>query len=349
MEEPLRNAAKIHHDPKVVIRAISAGGHHSMLLTANGSLYTFGYSAHGQLGLHTTVNQCLPRLVCDFASVRIVRIAAGWHHSLVLTDRGDVYAAGHGAYGQLGLGREDSAQSFAHVRALGARNVRDIYAGGDHSWVVLDETSPDKPSYSSPSPLGEAASPIRVRAKDDTALDQALLNSPVLCANCKLLLLICLDYLQVAFTSLGLCHRFVRFLLPVENTAKVNDLVNEFIEELKEAETGMLYYRLKEDQDVVDARTKAIESQGRTETGQYYTLCVVVDPIRNEPPVYPNEEMKNEELIGTIIDISEETIKDGKGLDGGLSVWVKVFYDMMMQHCNEQPTFFELRPLIFKD
>jgi len=32
----------------------------------------------------------------------IVMIAAGWNHSLALTEQGDLYATGHGSYGQLG-------------------------------------------------------------------------------------------------------------------------------------------------------------------------------------------------------------------------------------------------------
>jgi hypothetical protein len=30
-----------------VIKCIAAGGHHSMILTTKGRLYTFGYNAHG--------------------------------------------------------------------------------------------------------------------------------------------------------------------------------------------------------------------------------------------------------------------------------------------------------------
>lgn len=115
----------------------------------------------------------MPRLVTDFTSVRVIKIATGWHHSLVLTEKGDIYAAGHGAYGQLGLGKDESMQAFTHINTLGPKNIKDIYAGGDHSWVVLDELNPDKSQYSSPSPLREAASPIAIRVKDD--IDDELL------------------------------------------------------------------------------------------------------------------------------------------------------------------------------
>lgn len=134
---------------------------------ADGALYTFGYSAHGQLGLHTTVNQCLPQLVRDFDSIHISRIAAGWHHSLALTEKGDLYAAGHGAWGQLGLGGTDSMPSFIHVKSLGPKNIKGIYAGGDHSWVVLDGENPEKSSYASPPPLKSSSSPIPMKSRDD--------------------------------------------------------------------------------------------------------------------------------------------------------------------------------------
>lgn len=42
------------------ILQISAGGHHSLLLTAKGRVYSFGYGSHGQLGLRTTKNYSSP-------------------------------------------------------------------------------------------------------------------------------------------------------------------------------------------------------------------------------------------------------------------------------------------------
>ena len=47
-------------DEHTVIRAIAAGGHHSMVLSNQGYMYTFGAVANGQLGLKVTKNQCTP-------------------------------------------------------------------------------------------------------------------------------------------------------------------------------------------------------------------------------------------------------------------------------------------------
>jgi len=83
------------------IQQISAGGHHSLLLTARDRVYAFGYGSHGQLGLRTTKNYCQPQLVKDLLSKNVKAVAAGWNHSLVLSDKGDLFACGYGNHGQL--------------------------------------------------------------------------------------------------------------------------------------------------------------------------------------------------------------------------------------------------------
>ena len=81
------------------ITQISAGGHHSLILTAKGRVYSFGYGSHGQLGLRSTKNFCTPQLVKDLLSKPISLIAAGWNHSLALSEKGDLFACGYGNHG----------------------------------------------------------------------------------------------------------------------------------------------------------------------------------------------------------------------------------------------------------
>ena len=70
-----------------------------MILTTNGKLYTFGFGQHGQLGHRSSQNQFSPRLVKDLLAKPIVSIAAGWNHSLVLSEQGDLFACGYAQYG----------------------------------------------------------------------------------------------------------------------------------------------------------------------------------------------------------------------------------------------------------
>jgi alpha-tubulin suppressor-like RCC1 family protein len=43
----------------------------------------------------------VPALVKDLVKKKIDYIAAGWNHSLVLSEAGDIYATGYGNHGQL--------------------------------------------------------------------------------------------------------------------------------------------------------------------------------------------------------------------------------------------------------
>jgi alpha-tubulin suppressor-like RCC1 family protein len=62
-------------------------------------MYSFGYGSHGQLGLRSTKNYATPQLVKDLLSKPLSVIAAGWNHSLVLSERGDLFSCGYGNHG----------------------------------------------------------------------------------------------------------------------------------------------------------------------------------------------------------------------------------------------------------
>ena len=42
----------------------------------------------------------------------VLSVSCGRHHTIVLTDRGQIYVCGHNDHGQLGLGDEDDRRSF---------------------------------------------------------------------------------------------------------------------------------------------------------------------------------------------------------------------------------------------
>ncbi len=52
-----------------------------------------------------------------------------------------------------GLNDKDSRTSFHHIINIGAKNVYRIFAGGNHSWVVIDDIIPIRRKYRPPSPV----------------------------------------------------------------------------------------------------------------------------------------------------------------------------------------------------
>jgi len=86
-----------------VIKAC-AGGWHSLVLTEQGDVYSFGRHDDGQLGRETTDDSTALPGVVDFPGDPIITgVAAGSRHSTAVTDGGGVYVWGCNSLGQLGV------------------------------------------------------------------------------------------------------------------------------------------------------------------------------------------------------------------------------------------------------
>ena len=90
--------------------AVSAGGLHSLALTADGAVWSWGFGRYGQLGHGDGHNQLQPKKVAAFADQRVNAVAAGVAHSLAITADGSIFAWGEGETGCLGSGEDQSNQ-----------------------------------------------------------------------------------------------------------------------------------------------------------------------------------------------------------------------------------------------
>jgi len=75
------------------IKQVSAGGNHSSFVDDIGRLFMVGKSDHGQLGLGSTSNEIMPVYITHIPD-KIAEAACGAEHTLVLTQKGEVYAMG---------------------------------------------------------------------------------------------------------------------------------------------------------------------------------------------------------------------------------------------------------------
>ena len=96
---------------------ISCGGYHTMALTKEGEVYTWGRGDE-RLGIGETPDVMEPTLVVALRQKQadIVRICASEEHSIVVASTGAVFAWGMGKYGKLGLSKgsndTDADESF---------------------------------------------------------------------------------------------------------------------------------------------------------------------------------------------------------------------------------------------
>ena len=94
------------------IKAVAAGGAHTLLLTEAQNVLAFGSNGDGQLGIGTTRASAKPVEVRTLRSLRVTAIACGSRHSLAITREGLLYAFGNNDAGQLGLGSAGDAMLY---------------------------------------------------------------------------------------------------------------------------------------------------------------------------------------------------------------------------------------------
>ena len=137
---PLHAAVASQSDAFAVV-AVAAGGAHTAVVCADGSVYTCGRGECGQLGHGAEPADLValqPRRIAALKQHRIRRAALGQVHSLFLTSLGTPFACGSGGYGRLGLGARANCYAPQMVESLGGEAVVQISAGERHSSFVTE-------------------------------------------------------------------------------------------------------------------------------------------------------------------------------------------------------------------
>ncbi|XP_073033061.1 ultraviolet-B receptor UVR8-like isoform X1 [Primulina eburnea] len=119
--------------PRLSVRQVAAGGTHSVVLTREGHVWTWGQPwPPGDIKQIST-----PVRVQGLDSVRL--IAVGAFHNLALLDDGTLMAWGNNEYGQLGIGDTQPRSQPIPVQGLSDLTLVDIAAGGWHSTALTDD------------------------------------------------------------------------------------------------------------------------------------------------------------------------------------------------------------------
>ncbi|XP_072832977.1 RCC1 and BTB domain-containing protein 2 isoform X2 [Pogona vitticeps] len=119
---------------------VACGSHHSVILTSDGEVYTWGYNNSGQVGSGSTANQPIPRRVTSSLQNKIViNIACGQMCSMAVLESGEVYVWGYNGNGQLGLGNSGNQPTPCRIAALQGIRVKRVVCGYAHTLVLTDE------------------------------------------------------------------------------------------------------------------------------------------------------------------------------------------------------------------
>jgi alpha-tubulin suppressor-like RCC1 family protein len=106
--------------PHIEIVSISAGSRHTLALTAQGTVYSWGWGHVGQLGHADFVSLHSPKRIESLYN--ITTISAGGMHSACIDKNHHCYTWGSNTYGQLGIGRS----SDSYVRHKKVMNYNEL-------------------------------------------------------------------------------------------------------------------------------------------------------------------------------------------------------------------------------
>jgi len=118
------------------IVAVSAGDLHSLAITADGAVWSWGLGSSGRLGHGDQQNQLLPKKIEAVAGQRVIAVSAGDLHSLAITADGAVWSWGYGGHGQLGHGDEQTQPLPKKIEAFAGQRVVFVSAGTYHSLAI---------------------------------------------------------------------------------------------------------------------------------------------------------------------------------------------------------------------
>ncbi len=126
---------------------VACGNAHTLALSTDGSIYSWGSGESGCLGLGQEVKKAdKPKIILNSSNnIRlnnVVQIAVGGFHSMGLTDEGVIYAWGEAENGRLGTGSltsENLPRAITYFRKALKQTVILIACGEAHSAAISSE------------------------------------------------------------------------------------------------------------------------------------------------------------------------------------------------------------------
>ncbi|XP_076422981.1 putative E3 ubiquitin-protein ligase HERC6 isoform X2 [Peromyscus maniculatus bairdii] len=127
----------------IKIIQVSCGHYHSLALSEDGQVFSWGKNSQGQLGLGKNFqSQASPQKVKCLEGIPLAQVAAGGHHSFALSLTGTSFGWGSNSAGQLALSGEKMEVQIHKPHSIGAlKNLGVIYisCGYEHTAVLTQD------------------------------------------------------------------------------------------------------------------------------------------------------------------------------------------------------------------
>ncbi|KAG0471269.1 hypothetical protein HPP92_015815 [Vanilla planifolia] len=128
------------------IKMVALGSEHSIALTGEGNVLTWGSASAGRLGhgnqskifsFSFNSSEYTPRLIKNLEGIKIKKVAAGMLHSACIDERGSVFIFGEQTVSKMGFSEIKNVSQPSSIQELPFSE--EIACGGYHTCVVTNE------------------------------------------------------------------------------------------------------------------------------------------------------------------------------------------------------------------
>ena len=114
-----------------------SGEHHTITLSNDGTLYSFGYNHYGQLGLGHNNDVSLPTPIPNLPQISL--ISCGYRFSVCVDHEGFMWSFGDNEYGQLGTGNKTNFNVPQKIHDIPP--VLSVSCGFGHTLIITSDSN----------------------------------------------------------------------------------------------------------------------------------------------------------------------------------------------------------------
>ena len=117
--------------------ACCSGYYHTITLSNDGTLHSFGNNEHGQLGLGHNQNVSLPTPIPNLPQINM--ISCGYHYTVCVDHEGFMWSFGENNYGQLGTGNKTNFNVPQKIEDIPP--VLSVSCGSEHILIITTDSN----------------------------------------------------------------------------------------------------------------------------------------------------------------------------------------------------------------
>ena len=117
--------------------AACCGYDHTLTLSNDGTLYSFGYNGNGELGLGNNNHTSLPSRIPTLPKIK--QVSCGVHFTVCIDYEGYLWTFGYNNYGQLGTGNTTSYNVPQKIQEIPP--VYSVSCGAEHTLIITNDSN----------------------------------------------------------------------------------------------------------------------------------------------------------------------------------------------------------------